>query len=134
MTTNLPALAKDFAPNPNVWRKNYHVNKTKYRCIGLLLCCSLFIHMPRRIQNPVKHLRLSFFCENSKQLKTVNYFFKKSSIADVWLGSKYASDMDVFSYFQTCVFSLHISGNSTCNNLSRNVQHKPLIFTILQNK
>ena len=34
--------------------------------------------------------------ENSIQLKIVNYIFKK---ADVWQGSKYASNVDVFSYF-----------------------------------
>ena len=37
-----------------------------------ILLCGLLMHMPRRVQNPVKHLRLSFFCENSKQLKPVN--------------------------------------------------------------
>ena len=37
-----------------------------------------FIHIQRRIQNPVNHLRWSFLYKNSKQLKTVKYFFKKA--------------------------------------------------------
>ena len=42
---------------------------------------------------------MEHFLENSKQLKTVKYFFQESSITDIRLGSKYASDIDVFSYF-----------------------------------
>ena len=30
------------------------------------------------MQNPVKHRQCRVFCENSKQLKTVNYFFRNA--------------------------------------------------------
>ena len=49
-------------------------------------CC-----LQRRISNLVEHLQSlqwSFFCENTYRYWAVNYFRKKSSIPDIWLGWK----------------------------------------------
>ena len=57
-----------------------------------------------------------------KQLtaKKRGLFLQKGSIIDLRLGSKYASYIDVFSYFQTCIFSLHIPEYSSCHGSSKN--------------
>ena len=46
----------------------------------------------RRIQNSVKYLRYRAFFEYKKRFKAISYFLN-SSILDVWLGSKYASEV-----------------------------------------
>ena len=38
---------------------------------------SMILHIQRRIQNPINHLRRRFFFQNSERLKAVNYFCKK---------------------------------------------------------
>ena len=40
---------------------------------------------------PIKTSMRKHFCKHSSQLQAINYFCKKSSIADVRLGSKYES-------------------------------------------
>ena len=98
--TYLPALAKDLDLDANVWRKKYHVfrfvvalysNKKRYYWIVYTYAEAYF--------DPSRTSTMEHFLENSKQLKTVKYFFQESSITDIRLGSKYASDIDVFSYF-----------------------------------
>ena len=60
----------------------------------------------RRIQNPVKHLRWSFFVKIVNDWKPLT-IFPKSSILDGWLGSEYTSGtvvlMVFFIYAHGCV-------------------------------
>ena len=52
----------------------------------------------RRIQNPVKHLRWSFFVKIVNDWKPLT-IFPKSSIVDGWLGSEYTSGTVVLMVF-----------------------------------
>ena len=61
------------------WKK-YHVLHFAVASVlqhKKILLDSLFIHMQTRIYNPVKYVQWTLFCENSKEIKIVNYIFKK---------------------------------------------------------
>ena len=137
MNTYLHALAKDFAPDANVWRKKYHV--VRFVVVSVLyhkkvLLDSLFIHIQRRIQNPVNHLRWSFLYGNSKQLKTVNYFFKKApSQIFVWIRNTLPIWMYLVSFRSVSSAAIHV--NVICVVVCQKiVQHKLLTFFVFQYK
>ena len=63
------------------WAKmSYQKNATDFRGLQTVKCRSpkVIYCYQRRIQNLVKHLRQSFFCENSQRFSFVNYFLKKT--------------------------------------------------------
>ena len=52
---------------------------------------SLFLQIPERIQNSIKHLRC-IFVNTINDLKSLTRFLN-SFVLDIWLGSKYASEV-----------------------------------------
>ena len=137
MNTYLHALAKDFALDANVWKKKYHV--VRFVVVSVLyhkkvLLDSLFIHIQRSIQNPVNHLRWSFLYGNSKQLKTVNYFFKKApSQIFVWVRNTPLIWMYLVSFRSVSSAAIHV--NIICVLACQKiVQHKLLTFIVLHCK
>ena len=80
---------------------------------------------------PSQTSMMQLFCENSKQLQTANYLFKKAP-SQIFGWVQNTSDMDVFSYFQKCVFSLHTREYSLCKIVCQKiVWHKLLTFIVL---
>ena len=104
MTTYFPALVKYFASDANVWGKEFYVfHFCSCICIATgelsLYYIGNFIYTYAEAHlEPNQTSTMELFCENSWRLKTVDCFLQKDSIKNVRLGSKYSSDMDVFSY------------------------------------
>ena len=137
MNTYLPALAKDFPPDANVLRKKYHVFRFVVASVlhhQKILLDSLFIHIQRRIQDPVKHLQCSFFCENTKQLKAVKYFFKKAP-SQIFGWVRYTPLIWMYLVIFRSVSSACIHVNILCVIVCQKiVQRKLLTFIVRQYK
>ena len=133
MNTYLPALAKDFAPDANVWRKKYHVFRffscsvlqQKEKLLNSLYICRGVFRAQSNIYDG------TFFCKFSKQLKTVNHFFKKdpSQIFDwvqnrppIWIY------LIIFRTASSACIYLNILCVIVCQKI---MEHKPLTTIVL---
>ena len=78
------------------------------------------------IQNLVKHLRWSSFCKNNQRSKAINYYCKTSSIADVLLDPKHASENESRECLKFCLLVQDVHFNLF---LLRNLRTLLFIFS-----
>ena len=73
-------VQNELSANYNIWRR---CETKQFQLLRCFLCTNFSCEIERHIWNSVKDLWWSFFA------KIVHYFRKKSSIIDVWHGSRY---------------------------------------------